>query len=134
MKQATRLAASLLALRLSIFLVMFMWTLDKFVNPEHAASVFEKYYGLSTVGGGLLLALAAAEMALLAAFVAGLWKRWTYGAVLLLHAISTLSSFREYLSPWEGGNLLFYAAWPMFAAAFALYALRDEDVLLAIKR
>ncbi|CAN5256804.1 hypothetical protein BH24PSE2_BH24PSE2_08150 [soil metagenome] len=133
MRQATRLAASLLGLRLSIFLVMFVWTLDKFVNPEHAASVYETFYGLS--GAGVLLPLlAAAEMALLAAFVAGLWKRWSYGAVLLLHAVSTFSSFRQYLAPWEGPNLLFFAAWPMLAAAVALYALRDEDILLTIRR
>lgn len=43
-----RIPVALLLLRLSIFIVMFMWTLDKFVRPDHAASIFAKYY---SVGG-----------------------------------------------------------------------------------
>ncbi|MGH8284187.1 MAG: hypothetical protein ACRETT_00290 [Steroidobacteraceae bacterium] len=134
MMHARRLAGSLLALRLSVFLVMFMWTLDKFVNPEHATGVYEHFYGLRGLGGTLIRAIGVAETALLAAFVAGLWKRWTYGAVLLFHAVSTLSTFRQYLDPWEATNLLFFAAWPMLAACYALYVLRDDDVLLTVKR
>ncbi|MGE3597142.1 MAG: hypothetical protein AB7N70_16475 [Dehalococcoidia bacterium] len=131
MAHPVALARSLLALRLSVFLVMFMWTLDKFVNPEHAIKVYGTFYGLRGLGSTLLLTIGAAEMALLLAFVAGLWKRWTYGAVFLLHAISTLASFKQYLSPWD--NLLFFAAWPMLAACYALYVLRDEDVLLTVR-
>lgn len=43
----TALARSLLALRLGVFIVMLMWTLDKFVNPAHAGKVFEAFYGIS---------------------------------------------------------------------------------------
>ncbi len=31
-----RIALSLLLMRLSVFLVMFVWTIDKFLTPEHA--------------------------------------------------------------------------------------------------
>lgn len=133
MASAAALSRSLLALRVSVFLVMFMWTLDKFVNPEHAIKVYENFYGLGGLGSSVMLTIGAAEMALLLAFVAGLWKRWTYGAVFLLHAVSTLASFKQYLSPWEPVNLLFFAAWPMLAACYALYTLRDEDVLLTVR-
>ena len=37
-----RIATVLLALRLSVFLVMLVRTIDKFVRPEHAISVFEE--------------------------------------------------------------------------------------------
>lgn len=127
-----RLAVSLLALRLGVFVVMLVWTLDKFVNPAHAADVYAKFYGLGGLGPTTMGILGAAELALLAAFVAGAWKRWTYGAVLLLHAVSTLSAFPRYLDPWD--NLLFFAAWPMLAACVALYLMRGEDVLLTVRR
>ncbi len=133
MTSPATLPRGLLALRLSVFLVMFMWTLDKFVNPEHASKVYEHFYGLSGVGGILMRAIGAAELVLLAAFLVGLWKRWTYGAVFLLHAVSTVASFKQYLAPWEQGHLLFFAAWPMLAACYVLYVLRDEDVLLTIR-
>ena len=42
--------------------------------------------------------------------------------------------FKQYLAPFEGPNLLFYAAWPMLAACFALYRLRDLDTLWAVEK
>lgn len=132
MSDENRLGASLLALRLGVFLVMFMWTLDKFVNPGHAAAIFENFYGLGGLGETILMVIAAVEMLLILAFVGGLYKRVTYGAIFLLHGISTLSSYAQYLSPWD--NLLFFAAWPMLAACFALYLLRDQDTMLTATR
>src|SRR5262249_18341042 len=51
----------------------------------------------------------------------GLAKALHLRAVLLFHAISTVSAYQQYISPFESHNLLFYAAWPMLAACFALY-------------
>lgn len=127
MSQQRRLAISLLCLRLGIFLVMLMWTLDKFVRPDHAAGVFSKFYGLDGLDVQMAYVLAALELVLLLAFVAGIARRWSYGIVLLLHAVSTLSSWRQYSQPFEGSNLMFFAAWPMLAACVALYLLRDSD-------
>lgn len=132
MNDETRLQASLLALRLTVFLVMAMWTVDKFINPAHAAGVFENFYFIPGLGAGTFLLIGAAEAVLLIAFVAGVLKRFTYGLVLLLHGVSTLSSFPQYLAPFDGPNLLFFAAWPMLGACLALYLLRDRDRLLAV--
>ena len=122
-----RVALVLLVLRLTVFLVMLMWTIDKFVRPGHAVSVFENFYGLRGFGDAVIFGLAGAELLLIFAFVVGFAQRFTYGAVLLLHVISTLSSWRQYCAPFEGNNLLFFAAWPMLGACFALYYLRDMD-------
>lgn len=124
---------SLLGLRVTVFLVMVVWTIDKVVRPEHAARVFEGFYGLAGIGAGLMTGIAALEALLLVGFVLGIARTWTYGAVLVLHAVSTLSSFRQYLAPFEGANLLFFAAWPMLAACVALFLLREHDTLLAVK-
>ncbi len=51
-----------------------------------------------------------------------------------MHAVSTLSSFRQYLAPFKGPNLLFFAAWPMLAACIALFLLRDLDTLWTVGR
>ena len=59
-------------------------------------------------------------------------KQFTYGTVLLLHGVSTLASFRLYLTPFEDPSLLFFAAWPMLAACFALYYLRDLDTMWTV--
>ncbi len=118
---------SLLFMRLSIFLVMLMWTLDKFINPDHAASVYEHFYFLGSLGPSTMRILGAAELLLLSGFVTGYAKTWTYGFVLIVHAVSTLSAIPIYLSPFESGRLLFFAAWPMLAACTALFLLREHD-------
>ena len=127
-----RTAISLLALRLTIFLVMLMWTIDKFLNPAHAAAVYAKFYGIGGLNGGVMATLGAMELVLLLLFVAGVRKFYTYGAVLLLHGVSTMSSFTQYLAPFDGANLLFFAAWPMLAACGTLFLLRDQDRFLVI--
>lgn len=126
-KDTSRIALALFLLRLGVFIVMAVWTLDKFIRPEHAAAVFEHFYGLEGLGTTLVYVLASAETALLIAFVLGIMPRLTYGTVLLLHGVSTLSAYQQYLHPFDSNNLLFFAAWPMLAACFALYYLRDWD-------
>ena len=127
MSKERRLAISLLLLRLGVFIVMLMWTIDKFVRPDHAAGVFSNFYGISGLDAQISYVLGALELVLLLAFVAGIARRWSYGIVLVLHGISTLSSWSQYLQPFEGPNLLFFAAWPMLSACAALYLLRDWD-------
>lgn len=129
---SSNLRISLFSLRLSIFIVMFFWTLDKFIRPDHAAGVYASFYLIEGVGPAVMRVIAGLELALVFGFLLGLKKRFTYGAILILHGISTLSSYKQYLQPFEKVNLLFFAAWPTLAACLALYLLRDEDKLLTL--
>jgi len=125
-----RLQWSLFSLRLGVFIVMFMWTMDKFVNPAHSAKVFEIFYGVSSSTVAVYI-LGAVQLILVLAFLGGVKKRLTYGLIFILHGASTLSAYNQYMDGFN--NLLFFAAWPMWAACFALYLLRDEDVKFTIK-
>jgi putative oxidoreductase len=127
-----RIGVALLILRVTVFFVMLMWTIDKFVRPEHAVSVYQHFYFLPEFGSAIIYTIGMAELLLLVGFVIGLAPWLTYGLVLLLHAVSTLSSFHQYFHPFENVNLLFFAAWPMLGACFALYYLRDLDTLWRI--
>lgn len=127
-----QLPFALLLLRLGIFSVFLFWTLDKLVNPEHAARVFAVFFGLPGLGENIFYLIGAAQLVLVLAFVAGVLKTWTYGAILLLHGVSTLASFGKYLQPFD--NLLFFAAWPMLAACVALFLLRDYDTWTLARR
>lgn len=127
-----RLKLSLFVLRLGVFIVMLFWTLDKFIRPDHAAAVFDGFYSISGLGAVIMKTLGGLELILIAGFLVGFKKRFTYGAVLILHGISTLSSYKQYITPFEKVNLLFFAAWPMLAACVALYLLRDEDTWFTV--
>lgn len=129
--ETKKLQKSLLALRYGVFIVMLVWTLDKFVNPGHASKVFSHFYKLDGLTETLAYVVGAIQLVIILGFVLGVKKRFTYGAVLIMHTISTFSSFALYLAPWQ--NLLFFAAWPMLAATYALYVLRANDTILTIK-
>lgn len=122
-----QLSLSLLLLRLGIFIVFLFWTLDKFVHPEHTGKVFAAFYGMEGLGDTVFYLMGSAQLVLILLFVAGLFKTWTYGAILVFHGVSTLASFGKYLEPFS--NLMFLAAWPMLAACAALFLLRDYDSL-----
>lgn len=124
---------SLLSLRVSVFIVMLFWTIDKMINPEHANNVFQKFYHIGSFSKSLMMAIGVIELVLIVAFLAGIKKRFTYGLVFLLHFISTVSSYQQYLNPFEKGNLLFFAGIPMLAACFTLFLHREDDTLLTLK-
>ncbi|MCF6196380.1 MAG: hypothetical protein L3J50_06715 [Emcibacter sp.] len=121
---------ALFLLRLGVFIVMFAWTLDKFLDPSHGVKVFEFFLFIKGLETSVMMALGAVEMIIILAFLAGLWKRYTYGFILIVHAISTFSSWKQYTID---VNLLFFAAWPMLAACIVLYMLRDLDVKFTIR-
>lgn len=123
-KLNTQLAIGLLLTRLSIGLVFLMWALDKVLVPEHAIKVFAGFYGLN-ISSGISILLGALQIVFVLAFVVGYKKNITYLSVLVLHGISSLISFPKYLEPMS--NLLFFAAWPMLAACYLLYVLKDYD-------
>lgn len=127
------LKISLLALRLGVFSVMLVWTIDKFLKPGHTAAVFKKFYLIDGLNEYSAYAIGAVQLAIILFFILGLFKRFSYGLVLLLHSVSTFSSWTKYINPWENGTLLFYTAIPMLSACLTLYLLRDEDTLLTIK-
>jgi putative oxidoreductase len=134
MSPTDKLPVSLLLLRIGVAAVMLPWAVDKLVRPEHAGVVFASFYGLADLGPGLFYLIGAVQLVIVAGFLFGLAKTWTYGLVLAMHAVSTLSTWRQYLDPFEGPNLLFFAAWPMLAACIALFLLRDQDRLWTVGR
>jgi hypothetical protein len=127
-----RLAPALLAMRLGVGVVFVIWTLDKFVNPDHTVRVYEHFYMIPFLTENGSYIVGVVQGLLVAAFLAGFLKKWTYCAVFLLHAVSTLTPMANYFSPWEGANILFFAAWPMLAAAWALWWLRDYDTMFSL--
>lgn len=125
-----QLPLSLLLIRASVVLMLAPWIADKFHNPAHAIAVFENFYGLASIAEPLVYAVGIAQVVIVACFALGLLRTFSYGLVTLMHAGSTLSSWKQYLDPYDGANLLFFAAWPMLAACIALFLLREHDRLL----
>ncbi len=78
-KNGDRISLVLLLLRLSVFLVLLMWVLDKFVNPAHASKVFEFFYGVGGLGTALVYGLGVLQLIIIVAFVIGFQKIYLCG-------------------------------------------------------
>lgn len=133
MTKDTKLEASLLLMRLAIAAFLLVWAVDKVIAPEHAQAVFSHFYFLEP-SQPALKAIGIVQIVVIAAFAAGFAQFWTYGAVLLMHGASTVSSYAQILNPWGGDRpqLLFWAAVPVLAAMIALFVLRDRDRLMSV--
>ncbi len=128
-----KLELSLFFMRITVFVTLLMWTGRKFISPERSIAVFKKFYFIPGLSENITYVIAAVQLAIIIGFVLGLFKRWTYGLVFFMHGVATISPMKQYFAPYEGSHLLFFAAWPMFAACFALYILRDQDTFMTLK-
>ena len=123
----SELQVALLILRLGLGAFLLLFGIDKLVAPATTMEVITHFYGL-IVSHGMVLAAGALEVLLGLAFLAGWRKTLSYGLGLLLHAVSTLATWRELLAPF-GANHLFLAAVPVLAAFITLFLLRRHDTL-----
>ncbi|NJM34000.1 MAG: hypothetical protein HC850_04010 [Rhodomicrobium sp.] len=80
------------------------------------------------------MVIGVAQTLVVVAFAAGAFKFWTYGALLAMHSVSTLSTWQRLIDPYTLPNHLFWAAVPTLAALLALFLLRRYDTLLAFHR
>ena len=74
----------------------------------------------------MIMIMGAVELVIILAFLAGMWKIYTYDFVMILHGLTTFASWNAYIPP--DVSLTFFAAWPMLAACITLFLLRDLDV------
>ena len=127
-----KLSGALFILRLGLGVFLLLFGIDNLVAPGTTVDVFAHYYGL-VISHGAAYAAGVLEILLSLAFLAGLWKTLSYGLGLLLHAVSTLATYHELLSPFDA-NHLFLAALPVLAAFLALFLLRRHDTLWSAGR
>lgn len=92
-----RLAWALLVLVFTVFLVMLMWTLDKFLMPRHAAGVASHFYAMPHLGPAPLHLIGVLELPVPLAFVLGAAHRFCLCCCAALHRASTLVAWSQYL-------------------------------------
>lgn len=127
-----RLATSLLFIRIGVSLVFLMWTIDKFLNPKHTAAVFQHFYMMPELDGVVFAVIGGIQLIVVLMFLTATLKTYSYMAVFVMHLVSTVSAYANYMNPWASPNLLFFAAIPMLAGCWALWSLREYDTLFSV--
>ncbi len=110
--RAERWALAILRASLGVFLLL--WGIGKLVVPA----------GTAAISPTLFTGVAALEVVLAAVILLGVWRRWSYGAALIVHAGSLFLLWNQLRDPWG----LALAALPACGALVTLYLLRDRDL------
>lgn len=130
--KAGKIEVGLFVLRLGLGSFLLLWSIDKLVEPETTTKIFGHFYRL-TISANVAVGVGVFECLLSLTIMAGLWKTWTYGLGLALHAVSTLSTYEQLMSPF-GKNHLFIAALPVLAAFVTLFMLQESDTFCVLGR
>jgi putative oxidoreductase len=124
---------ALMLFRVSFGLFILVWGLNKMLNPQGTARIFETFYGWAGLGTSTSFLLGLLQVFLGLAIMAGLLKTLSYGAGAAVHGTSTLATYDHLLLPFaESSNLLFFAAVPVFLGAVGLFLARRADTLLSL--
>jgi putative oxidoreductase len=121
------LSRALLVLRITLGLFLLQWGVEKFVVPENTVGIWKFFYGLE-ISPTLGQLFGVIEIAIAACLFLGMFRTVTYGAALILHAVSIIVSWRQLIDPWsDPANHLFIAGVPVLGALIALFLLRHWD-------
>ncbi len=91
MELQQKLKIGLALIRFSTGIFFLVWSVEKLIFPETTQKIFSKFYFLE-ISPTIALAIGVVQTLIVLAFMAGLFKTWTYGALLGMHAVSTLST------------------------------------------
>ena len=127
------LQIALLILRLSFAAFFGIWVVEKFVDPTNFQAIFAHFYMIKNIPVEAIYAIGAFQAVILLGFLLGLFRFWTYGALMVMHGLSTASTWRNLINPYEGPNHLFWAAVPTLGVIVVLFLMRDEDNLFTLR-
>jgi putative oxidoreductase len=128
-----RTPQGLLILRLTLALFFAQWSIEKFIHPEAAASIFAHFYGLQ-ISAMIAYVFGAVELAFTIGLLLGVARTIALGGLILIHGISGLVSWYQLLHPWAAvPNHLFIASIPVLGGLVALFLLRDRETLWVLE-
>jgi uncharacterized membrane protein YphA (DoxX/SURF4 family) len=135
--EASRLQPiALLLLRLGTGLLLILWGSLRVTAPAAGPGLAEKYYSGLMGGQAVQVAYGAAEAAVGALVVLGLFRRLAYPLQALILVPGALMLWRYLLDPlglWlldkESSQILFFPSITVAAASLALIAFREQDRL-----
>lgn len=131
MTSAKKIKIGLATIRVTVTAFFMIWSIEKIIAPEITQGVFSRFYSL-TISSGVSVFVGIVQTAIILLFFAGLFKLWTYGALLGMHTVSVIASYKPLLDPYTPPNHLFWAGVPTLGALIALFLMRDEDQLFTL--
>lgn len=125
--------------RVAVFIVFFVWTIAKLVQPEHGAGIMDKHYFIGGVSETFIFLFGLLELGLCIALLFGFYKRATRGFFLFISILSVatprvVNGYRITLFEQSEPMIFLWTGFCMLACAFAIYYLRDFDTRFSLAK
>ena len=126
-----RMALALLLLRLGLGYFLLVWGVNKFLAPKQTVAIWGYFYGVD-IAAWLPQLFGAGETLVAVAIIAGLARRLSYGAGLLIHGVTVVVILDRLVAPFviEDGfpvNRNLSVSVPALMAFAAIYLMRARD-------
>lgn len=129
-------SALLLALRASTGALLIIWGLIKVGAPDAAMHVSDKYYSGTLSAAALQMPLGAAQIALGALVVLGLFRRVVYPLQALVLVVGALAIWKYLVDPLglyllddKTRQVLFFPSTTVAIASLVLLAFKSDDTI-----
>ncbi|MZR29514.1 hypothetical protein [Sneathiella litorea] len=123
----TRDAVALLILRLGLTWFLFVWAVNKIIEPGQYVRIWGYFHGID-IGATMPYFMGSAQIVICILAALGLWRTLSYGLLFLMHLVTVIVIFPTLIAPFviEDGfpvhrnNAIALAALAGFAALWLL--------------
>ena len=129
MTNEKRLEIGLFVMRFSIGIFFLALMIQKLVTTLATQEIFKGFYAFEIPTAALYPLLFIAAF-LIVAFLSGLYKTFSYGALLGMQLVYLSVMYNEMLDPSKPDYVLFWGSIPLLGALITLFLLRDNDNFL----
>jgi putative oxidoreductase len=93
-----REALALLVLRLGLSWFLFVWAVNKIIEPGQYVRIWGYFHGID-IGANLPYFMGSAQIVICLFAALGLWRFWSYGLLFLMHLVTVIVIFQSLIAP-----------------------------------
>lgn len=91
-------ALALLILRLGLSWFLFVWAVNKIIEPGQYVRIWGYFHGID-IGANLPYFMGSAQILICVLAAFGLWRFWSYGLLFLMHLVTVIVIFQSLIAP-----------------------------------
>lgn len=93
-------AFALIILRFGLVWFLFVWAVNKIIEPGQYARIWGYFHGVD-IGANLPYVMGGAQVVICLAAALGIWRTVSYGLLFIMHLVTVIVIFPSLIDPFE---------------------------------